>query len=252
MKPIAQILAVAVIALGALISFATADEGTHATVQKLCPVMEGNSIDEDIYVDYQGERVYFCCNFCKGAFQKEPEKYLPKLPQFAGGLETGGEDAAHDHAVDHETPGNRSRLLAFIGNFHPIAVHIPIALVLVAAFAEVLAMITKKGFFEHVARFNINVAVLGAVASVGLGLLAGMSANYTGDFERPFWLHKWLGIATGIAIAVAATLSELATRRRTSAYRWSFRAILLLCVVLVGITGYFGGQLVYGLNHYAW
>ena len=46
--------------------------------QTLCPVM-GGEINRDIYVDYQGMRVYFCCAACKEPFLKEPEKYLQKM-----------------------------------------------------------------------------------------------------------------------------------------------------------------------------
>ena len=46
--------------------------------QKTCPVM-GGKIDPNIYVDYQGRRVYFCCNACPPVFQQDPEKYLKKL-----------------------------------------------------------------------------------------------------------------------------------------------------------------------------
>jgi YHS domain-containing protein len=44
--------------------------------------MVGNKIDPNIYTDYMGKRVYFCCSKCKGAFEANPEKYLDRLPQF--------------------------------------------------------------------------------------------------------------------------------------------------------------------------
>jgi YHS domain-containing protein len=50
--------------------------------QTTCPVM-GGPIDKSIFVEYQGKKVYFCCKGCVAEFQKEPEKYLAKLPQFA-------------------------------------------------------------------------------------------------------------------------------------------------------------------------
>jgi YHS domain-containing protein len=49
--------------------------------QKICPVMEG-PINKEVYTTYKGKKVYFCCAGCKEAFEKEPEKYLSKLPQF--------------------------------------------------------------------------------------------------------------------------------------------------------------------------
>ncbi len=50
--------------------------------QTMCPVLTGNKIDKNIYVVYKGKKVYFCCTDCKAAFEKEPEKYISKLPQF--------------------------------------------------------------------------------------------------------------------------------------------------------------------------
>jgi YHS domain-containing protein len=69
---------------------ATAEEAKKTTTaaaasieQTMCPVMDGNKIDKNVFVEYQGKKVYFCCTQCKAAFEKEPEKYLAKLPQFA-------------------------------------------------------------------------------------------------------------------------------------------------------------------------
>jgi YHS domain-containing protein len=49
--------------------------------QTICPVM-GGAIDKNIFVEYKGKKVYFCCEDCKKKFEAEPEKYLAKLPQF--------------------------------------------------------------------------------------------------------------------------------------------------------------------------
>ena len=54
-----------------------------AAEQTICPVMTGNPIDKNVFVEYKGKKVYFCCTQCKAEFEKNPEKYLSKLPQFA-------------------------------------------------------------------------------------------------------------------------------------------------------------------------
>lgn len=50
------------------------DEGS----QKTCPVM-GNPINKEIFVDHEGQRIYFCCPGCNDPFKKNPAKYLKKL-----------------------------------------------------------------------------------------------------------------------------------------------------------------------------
>jgi YHS domain-containing protein len=46
--------------------------------QTVCPVLKGN-VDKNVYVDYKGQRIYFCCKGCDAEFQKDPEKYLKKM-----------------------------------------------------------------------------------------------------------------------------------------------------------------------------
>jgi YHS domain-containing protein len=53
-----------------------------AIVQTTCPVMEGNPIDKTLFVEYKGQKVYFCCKGCPEKFLADPEKYVAKLPQF--------------------------------------------------------------------------------------------------------------------------------------------------------------------------
>jgi YHS domain-containing protein len=57
---------------------ADAPKDAKSKAQILCPVM-GDKIDKQFYVDYKGERVYFCCKQCIADFNKEPEKYMKKL-----------------------------------------------------------------------------------------------------------------------------------------------------------------------------
>jgi YHS domain-containing protein len=51
--------------------------------QTMCPIMDGNKIDKNVFTEYKGKKVYFCCTVCKAKFEADPEKYVAKLPQFA-------------------------------------------------------------------------------------------------------------------------------------------------------------------------
>jgi YHS domain-containing protein len=56
---------------------------TQAAVaeQTTCPIM-GSAINKAIFVEYKGEKVYFCCKGCDKVFLENPEQYVAKLPQF--------------------------------------------------------------------------------------------------------------------------------------------------------------------------
>ncbi len=48
--------------------------------QTLCPVLGGN-VDQKVFVDYQGKRIYFCCKGCDAEFRKDPEKFMKKIQE---------------------------------------------------------------------------------------------------------------------------------------------------------------------------
>ena len=51
-----------------------------AAAQTICPVM-GARINKELYADYKGERVYFCCMACPPQFEKDPEKFIKKIKE---------------------------------------------------------------------------------------------------------------------------------------------------------------------------
>lgn len=67
------VLAVTVFIIGT----AWSDDSPQHT-QTTCPVM-GGKINKDVYLDYEGKRVYFCCTSCIPEFKKDPAKYVKKL-----------------------------------------------------------------------------------------------------------------------------------------------------------------------------
>lgn len=50
------------------------------TSQSKCPVM-GGEINKQVYADYRGSRVYFCCPGCKEPFLANPDSFLAKLKE---------------------------------------------------------------------------------------------------------------------------------------------------------------------------
>jgi YHS domain-containing protein len=80
---------VAALAAAVVITFAAAgvvsaapalSVAAQAKEQTTCPVLGGN-IDKNVYTDYQGKRIYFCCAACVDEFNKNPKKYLQKLKE---------------------------------------------------------------------------------------------------------------------------------------------------------------------------
>jgi YHS domain-containing protein len=59
---------------------AEANPTPQATTQTKCPVLAGD-INKQVYADYKGKRIYFCCAGCDAQFKQDPEKYMKKLKE---------------------------------------------------------------------------------------------------------------------------------------------------------------------------
>ena len=57
-----------------------AEEGiVFENIQTTCPV-SGEELDDKTHVvDYEGRRIYFCCNKCIKTFNEDPQKVLKKM-----------------------------------------------------------------------------------------------------------------------------------------------------------------------------
>lgn len=68
----------AILLVTAFLSVESSQTALALSPQTICPVM-GNPINKNLFVDYNGKRVYFCCGPCPTNFMKHPEAYLQRL-----------------------------------------------------------------------------------------------------------------------------------------------------------------------------
>ena len=163
--------------------------------------------------------------------------------------EEGGhdEEPAHDHETGH---GESSSLLTFIGKFHPLIIHFPIALVLTALFFTGLSMFFKVEIFDTLSIYLIYFAALSAIAAATLGLIAGSDASYPSFLVSSFEWHRILGISTTVVTFITAYFGYRQLSQNKTGGTMLYRLFLLLNAVLVGITGHLGATLVYGIDYF--
>jgi uncharacterized membrane protein len=142
--------------------------------------------------------------------------------------------------------------LRYVGRFHPVSTHFPVALMLVAVFAEGLAWWTRRESWLQTVRFLVLLAALGAIAAVVLGWINAWFTSYTGQLAGVLRWHRWLGTTTAVWALLCAGLVMMNDCKEGTKDRQRFRGALLLGAALVGISGFLGSALIYGLDHYAW
>ena len=125
--------------------------------------------------------------------------------------------------------------IEWIGNFHFVFLHFPIALIIMTGFAELFFAYTGKVFYSHAARFMLIAAAIFAIPTALSGLALGWDATETSDL---YW-HRILGIFTALFALFTLFLREKGFKR-------SYKLALLILFISVNITASIGGEMTFG------
>jgi uncharacterized membrane protein len=144
-----------------------------------------------------------------------------------------------------------ARLIVLLGRFHVLAVHFPIALLLVAAVTEARGGLQRSTAVLSSGRLCLTLGALAALAAAGLGWVHALD-GFAGPLSNPTsitGLHRWIGTAVGVIAPAVALLSErdVGRGRRSLGVRVSIIALGLGA----GAAGHFGGLLTHGSEYFA-
>lgn len=139
------------------------------------------------------------------------------------------------------------RVARWLGLWHPVIVHFPIALFFLAAVLEAYAIAGRKADLLNTTRVLIAFGALGAVAAVGFGWLA--MGVQIGKDDWIHGAHRWVG--TGIAVLALATwwANERFVKVRGKSAGAIYASLLALTVAAILINGFLGSALVRGMDH---
>lgn len=68
------------------------------TVQTVCPILDGNKINKETFVDVDGKRVYVCCKACIEAVKKDGAAIVKKIE--ASGIKLEAAPKADEKKVE--------------------------------------------------------------------------------------------------------------------------------------------------------
>ncbi len=133
---------------------------------------------------------------------------------------------------------------SFIGSFHPVFVHLPIGILLLALVAEWLSRKEKYAALRAALPLMFGAGAVTAVISCVTGYLLSQSGEYD---ELVLDRHKWLGIATAVVSSLAYAFCRHAAAAKLNAKLFGFFSLVLF--VLITITGHLGGSLTHGSGY---
>jgi hypothetical protein len=130
-------------------------------------------------------------------------------------------------------------LVYFLGRFHVLVLHLPIALVLAAVVLEWLSRREKYRQLDQALGLLWAATAITAVVTVILGYMHFSEGGFTGPSAVA---HR----AFGTAIAVVATLAWALRAFSKTGWRMARVPVSLALLVLVTMTGHYGGNLTHG------
>jgi len=133
-------------------------------------------------------------------------------------------------------------ILQFLGRLHPLAVHFPIGLLVVALFLEFLCIGGKRKGLRDGINAIVYLGGVFAIISALLGWSLSSAEDYQGDLVQ---LHQNMGIATAIGAVITAILLRNTIKEKLSNFIL-YRLFLIATVVLLTVAGHLGSELTHG------
>ena len=170
------------------------------------------------------------------------------------------ESQPHEHASEQEAehagmampsmaaPTTQPSAWQVIPNFHPIVVHFPIALTIIAFLLSIAAYARRShpisAQLAAAGHFTLWFAAIGAATAVLFGWLAYNSVNHDDAGHAAMLLHRSWAVPTAIGLILLASWDA-----------WKYRVnelisvpmlfVLFLLSQSIAITGWLGGEVVY-------
>jgi uncharacterized membrane protein/mono/diheme cytochrome c family protein len=131
-------------------------------------------------------------------------------------------------------------MLEFFGRFHPVFVHLPIGILLLACICILLSLKQKFANLKHAIPLMLLLGALSAIVSCVTGYLLANGGDYDGNLVSN---HQWMGISVAVLSIILWAIYKKVKSKGILA------AIATILVVLISITGHLGGSLTHGSDY---
>lgn len=131
-------------------------------------------------------------------------------------------------------------MLEFFGRFHPVFVHLPIGVLLLACIFILLSLKKQFAALKQSIPLILLLGALSAIISCITGYLLANSGDYEGDLVNN---HQWMGISVALISVVLWVIYQKITSNLV------LGLIAIVLIVLISITGHLGGSLTHGANY---
>lgn len=136
-------------------------------------------------------------------------------------------------------------LQVFVGRFHPLIVHLPIGVLLLAGIVEALSR-TRRFAGAGLERLLLVIVGIGALTTIA-AILTGLLLSSSGEYDAALVArHQQWGLLLGLTALLATVGAWWRIGAAARAPHTLYAASLVGALVLVTVTGHYGGSLTHG------
>jgi len=128
----------------------------------------------------------------------------------------------------------------FLGRFHVLVLHLPIGMIVALFVLEYLSRKERWRYLEAASPYLWGATAISALVTVLLGFMHFAEGSFTGASGDQ---HRFFGTITAV---IATGVAFLRVSSFASGYKPLFFPASLVLLVLVSITGHYGGNLTHG------
>jgi uncharacterized membrane protein len=136
--------------------------------------------------------------------------------------------------------------MVLAGRLHPLLVHFPIALILSATAAELVAIATRRPVWQALGFIQTRAGAVGAAGTAAAGWLLAAAPDI--DRSAALEWHRWIALlATGATLSAAwASIGA----ERSASRRRLYRVLLFASAAGIGLAAHVGASLVWGAHFF--
>jgi uncharacterized membrane protein len=147
-------------------------------------------------------------------------------------------------ALPFYKPGDVPYTLLMIGRFHPLILHFPIVLIILAFILELLRRFKVLKTPDIVVTIILISAAISTIVAIASGFLLYSSGDYSGSLMQQ---HLWIGVITGVCILITVAFYFI---YHGNAKLYPLYAVgLLISNAAVAYTSHLGGSITHGEDY---
>src|SRR6478736_6582479 len=137
-------------------------------------------------------------------------------------------------------------ITSFFGRFHPVLVHLPIGILLLAFVFKLLSLTPRYKKLKSAIRPSLFLGMISAVAAATSGYYLSLEGGYD---DRLLTQHKWMGFATAGLAFILFIFSRKYSFILKSDRKNAVTILFFPLVILLTWTGHLGGSITHGEDY---